>query len=97
MFVKRDPRLCGVLGLVLSPIIYGILFFGWSDLAFLNRMAITVGAIAVVLLVVTLTSPLKEAIKLPEQSKIEMSWSKGSLYFGVFVTILTAMLYIIFW
>jgi SSS family solute:Na+ symporter len=97
MFVKRAPRRCGVLGLILSPIIYGILFFGWSDLAFLNRMAITVGAIAVILLVVTLMSPLKETIKLPEQSKIEMSVSKGSLYFGIFVTILTAILYLIFW
>ncbi|MHC4355330.1 MAG: sodium:solute symporter family transporter, partial [Planctomycetota bacterium] len=37
LFVKRTPRYCGVLGLILSPIIYGILFFGWSDMAFLNR------------------------------------------------------------
>ncbi len=97
MFVKRAPRQCGVLGLVLSPIIYGILFFGWSDLAFLNRMAITVGAIAVVLLVITIISPLKEAVKLPEQSKIEMNWSKGSVFFGLFVTVLTLVLYVIFW
>jgi SSS family solute:Na+ symporter len=97
MFVKRTPRYCGVLGLVLSPIIYGILFFGWSDLAFLNRMAITVGVISIVLLVATMISPLKEAIKLPEQSKIEMNWSRGSMFFGAFVVILTLLLYIIFW
>ncbi len=97
MFVKQTPRHCGVLGLILSPIIYGILFFGWSDMAFLNRMAITVGVISAILLVVTMVNPLKEVIKLPEQSKIEMHWSKGSVYFGVFVTILTVLLYIIFW
>jgi len=97
MFVKKTPRYCGVLGLVLSPIIYGILFFGWGDMAFLNRMAITVGAIAVVLLAATLLNPLKEAIALPEQTKIEMSWSKGSVYLGILVTILTIALYIIFW
>jgi len=97
MFVRQAPRSCGVLGLVLGPIIYGILFFGWSNLAFLNRMAITVGAVSAVLLVVTVVSPLKEAVKLPEQSKIEMNWSKGSLFFGAFVTILTVLLYIIFW
>jgi SSS family solute:Na+ symporter len=97
LFVKKTPRYCGVLGLVLSPIIYGILFFGWSDMAFLNRMAITVGAIAAVLLLVTLVNPMKEKITLPEQTKIELNWSKGSVYFGIFVTILTIALYIIFW
>ena len=97
LFVKRTPRYCGVLGLVLSPIIYGILFFGWGDMAFLNRMAITVGAISLVLLLVTIINPLKETIKLPEQTKIELNWSKGSVYFGIFVILLTVVLYIIFW
>jgi SSS family solute:Na+ symporter len=97
LFVKRTPRYCGVLGLILSPIIYGILFFGWSDMAFLNRMGITVGAIAAILLLVTLIKPMREQIVLPEQTKIELNWSKGSVYFGVFVTLLTVVLYIIFW
>jgi solute:Na+ symporter, SSS family len=97
LFVKRTPRYCGVLGLVLSPIIYGILFFGWGEMAFLNRMAITVGLIALVLLIVTLVRPMTETIKLPEQTKIQLNWSKGSIYFGVFVTLLTITLYIIFW
>jgi SSS family solute:Na+ symporter len=97
LFVKRTPRYCGVLGLLLSPIIYGILFFGWSDMAFLNRMGITVGAIAAILLLVTLIRPMKERITLPEQTKIELNWSKGSVYFGLFVVFLTVVLYIIFW
>ena len=97
LFVKKTPRYCGVLGLILSPIIYGILFFGWSDMAFLNRMGITVGAIAAILLLVTLIRPMKERITLPEQTKIELNWSKGSVYFGLFVTFLTIVLYIIFW
>ncbi|MHC4355389.1 MAG: hypothetical protein ACYS0H_22040, partial [Planctomycetota bacterium] len=97
LFVKRTPRYCGVLGLILSPIIYGILFFGWSDMAFLNRMGITVGAIAAVLLLVTLIKPMKERITLPEQTKIELNWSKGSVYVGALVTLLTVALYIIFW
>ena len=97
LFLKWTPRCCGVLGLVLSPIIYGILFFGWGEMAFLNRMAITVGAIALILLLVTLINPMRERIVLPEQTKIELNWSKGSVYFGVFVTLLTVALYIIFW
>jgi SSS family solute:Na+ symporter len=97
MFVKKTPRYCGVLGLVLSPIIYGILFYGFSDIAFLNRMAITVGAISVILLLATLINPMKERIALPEQTKIELVWSKGSVYFGVLVIFMTIALYIIFW
>jgi len=97
LFVKRTPRYCGVLGLILSPIIYGILFFGWSDMAFLNRMGITVGAIVAILLLVTLIKPMKERITLPVQTKIELNWSKGSVYFGLLVTLLTIVLYIIFW
>jgi SSS family solute:Na+ symporter len=81
----------------LSPIIYGILFYGFSDIAFLNRMAITVGAISAILLLLTLINPLKEQIVLPEQTKIELSWSKGSVYFGIFVVLATIALYIIFW
>jgi len=97
LFVRWTPRYCGVLGLILSPIIYGILFFGWGDMAFLNRMGITVGAIAAILLIVTLLNPMKERIALPEQTKIELNWSKGSIYCGIFVTLLTIALYIIFW
>jgi SSS family solute:Na+ symporter len=97
LFVKWTPRYCGVLGLILSPIIYGILFFGWGDMAFLNRMGITVGAIAAILLLITLIRPMRERIVLPEQTKIELNWSKGSVYFGLFVTLLTVALYIIFW
>jgi SSS family solute:Na+ symporter len=97
LFVKRTPRYCGVLGLVLSPIIYGVLFYGFGDIAFLNRMAITVGAISVILLLATLVNPMKERIVLPEQTKIELSWSKGSVYFGIFVVLMTVALYIIFW
>ena len=97
LFVKWTPRYCGVLGLILSPIIYGILFFGWGDMAFLNRMGITVGAIAAILLLVTLIRPMRERIVLPEQTKIELNWSKGSVYLGIFVTLLTVILYIIFW
>jgi hypothetical protein len=82
--------------LLLSPLVYGILFFGWHEMAFLNRMAITVGTIGVILLIITLLKPLKETIKLPETTKIELEWSKGSIYFGSFVVFLTILLYMVF-
>ena len=66
-------------------------------MAFLNRMAITVGVITLILAIVTIINPLKEVIRLPEQTKIELHWSKGSIYFGLFVVFLTVALYLIFW
>ena len=69
----------------------------WGDLAFLNRMAITVGAIAVVLAIATLASPLKEPVSLPTQSKIELKASNGAKLFGAVVVVATAILYVIFW
>ena len=97
LFVPRTPRIAGVLGLVLSPIIYGVLYFSWGHLAFLNRMAITVGAIAAVLAVLTLVTPLKEPVTLPVQTRIAMLPSRGARTYGLVVVALTALLYVIFW
>jgi len=97
LFVPRTPRICGVVGLALSPIIYGVLMIFWGDMPFLNRMAITVGLLMVVLAVMTVISPLREPLKLPEQDKIEMKSSKGALAFGLLVCIATLALYAIFW
>jgi SSS family solute:Na+ symporter len=97
LFVPRTPRVCGVLGLVLSPVVYGLLHLFWGDLAFLNRMAITVGALTAVLAIVTLVRPLKEAITLPTQTKIALDTSKGAKIFGVVVVLATIALYAVFW
>jgi len=97
LFVPRTPRNAGVVGLVLSPVVYGLLHLFWGDLAFLNRMAITVGALSLVLAAMTLATPLKKPVKLPEQTKIAMDSSPGAKIFGIIVVILTAMLYVVFW
>lgn len=97
LFVPRTPRICGVIGLILSPLIYGILYFTWSDLAFLNRMAITCGVIAAVILVLTVVAPLKEPVRLPVQTRIALEPSPGAKQLAYVVLALTAGLYIIFW
>jgi SSS family solute:Na+ symporter len=96
LFVPKAPRVCGVVGLVLSPVVYGFLHLFFGEMAFLNRMAITVGALAVVLALMTLTRPLQEPIKLPEQTKIAMDSSKGAMLWGVVVVLATVALYVVF-
>jgi len=96
LFVPRSPRMCGVTGLVLSPVIYGALHYFCGDMAFLNRMAITVGALAGVLLILTVISPLREPVKLPVQTKITLTTSKAARFWGILVVVATALLYVLF-
>jgi len=97
LFVPRAPRVSGLLGLVLSPIIYGLLYVLFNDMAFLNRMAITVGAIAAVLTLLTLVMPLRMPIVLPRQSQVSLESSRGLLIGGILVVVLTGVLYVVFW
>jgi SSS family solute:Na+ symporter len=97
LLIPIAPRISGLVGLILSPVIYGTLFFAYGDMAFLNRMAITVGLIALVLTVLSIVRPLREPISLPKQSKIEIQGSKGAAIYGIIVCILTAVLYVVFW
>jgi SSS family solute:Na+ symporter len=97
LFVPRSPRNCGVVGLVLSPILYGLLHLFWGDLAFLNRMALTVGALAAVLAILTIAAPLQAPVKLPTQTKIRLEASSTAKMLGAAVVLLTLALYAVFW
>jgi SSS family solute:Na+ symporter len=97
LFVPQTPRVCGALGLVLCPVVYGLLHLFWGDLAFLNRMAITVGVLSAVLGTITVVAPLRRRMSLPEQQQFDMQTFAGAKVFGLIVTLATAALYIIFW
>ncbi len=106
LFVHRAPRACGVVGMVLSPVIYGALMAvphdltDWTPLllgCFLNRMAVTFVCLLVVLTAMTLANPLKEPVTLPTQSKINLDSSSGAKVFGIVVIVVTVALYIYFW
>lgn len=96
-FVKRAPRASAVVGLLLSPAVYGGLKLVLPGLAFLDRIAITFFVVLVVLGLMTLARPLAEPVKLPEQSKIAMTTSGGAKLAGVLVVLATLVLYAIFW
>jgi SSS family solute:Na+ symporter len=106
LFVPRSPRMCGVVGLVLSPIVYGALAVIPPDLTewtpyflncFLNRMGITALVLCIVLGVLTLIKPLPEPVKLPEQTKIALETSAGAKLCGLLVVLATIALYVVFW
>ncbi|MEM1185262.1 MAG: sodium/solute symporter [Planctomycetota bacterium] len=109
LFVPRAPKLAGVVGLVLSPVIYGALklvteatSFEQGSLGnllidpFLNRMAITIVVISIVLGIMTAVMPLKEPLKLPENEGMDVQGSGKAKMAGIVVIALTVLLYIIF-
>jgi SSS family solute:Na+ symporter len=92
---RRAPGAAGVVGLCLSPILYGALDV-CTDLAFLNSMAIVFFSIMVVMWVIGLAKPLAQPVEFKTSATIALESSKGAKIFGCVVIALTIVLYIIF-
>jgi SSS family solute:Na+ symporter len=97
LLVHRAPRMVGSIGLVLSPIFYGLLMWLLPQVSFLDRMAISFFAILVVLGVITFLKPLAQPVELPVNPAMNMESSAGAKLFGLVVVGLTIALYVIFW
>ncbi len=96
LFVKRAPPICGVVGLLLNPPMYGLMMFIFPDLAFLDRMAVSFFAVLLVMGIITTIKPAAPR-KLPKQTTIELEPSNTAKIFGTLVVIATLALYAIFW
>ncbi len=94
--VKRAPRLCGLVGLLLTPVLYGGLKILLPNLAFLDRMAVVFFSVLAVMVVITLARPLKEPIALPRTDKIALTPSRGAMAAGIAVILATLVLYAVF-
>ncbi len=96
MFSKKAPRFAGALGIITSPIVYGILQAFFGDIAFLNRMAITFGCSLLVMSILTLVKPLKQDVVMPENKNMNLSSSLGAKIGGASVLIICFVLYFTF-
>lgn len=107
LLVHRAPRFAGTVGLILNPVLYGIMKWGdqtgigflktLSELSFLDRMAVCFFIVIIVLTAITLIKPLPKPVELPVNTKMDLATTKNAKIFGVVVVILTVALYIIFW
>jgi SSS family solute:Na+ symporter len=107
LLVHRTPRFAGTVGLILNPILYGILKWGGttgigflvslSSLSFLDRMAVCFFVVIAVLGIITLIKPLPKPVNLPINEKMDLTVSKSAKRFGAVVVVLTLILYVIFW
>lgn len=97
LIFKRTPALAGIAALILNVPIYGFLHWQFSEVAFLNRMAITFCLIILIMALITLYRPLKKPIEMPVRESFDMKPSKVVKWLGLSVIVATVILYIIFW
>lgn len=111
LLVHRAPRQCGFVGLLLSPVFYGLFKWGplipglgewwvleWiADRSFLDRMAMTLGVVLATLGVMTLVNPLRQPVDLPVNADMDVTGSRSAKFFGGIVVLLTIGLYVVFW
>ncbi|MFO7447988.1 MAG: solute:sodium symporter family transporter [Ignavibacteriaceae bacterium] len=95
--VKKAPPAAGVAALVVCVPVYGFLHLFFSEIAFLNRMAITFAVILVIMALITLIKPLKQPVTLPKREDIDMSPTPKAKFLGISVVVITLILYLIFW
>ncbi|MBC8180438.1 solute:sodium symporter family transporter [candidate division KSB1 bacterium] len=95
--VKKTPASAGVTALLLTVPVYGFLQWQYSDIAFLNRMAITFAFVISVMTLITLFYPLKKAKEMPVQENFDMRPAPSVVWLGSAVIAAVIVFYIIFW
>ena len=108
-FSPKTPRYFGWLGIVINATFYGLIKWflgdvitshGWwysNEIAFLDRMAICFFIVIITGVVLTIVSPMKDSVTLPENNEIETTTSRPAQIMGGLVILATIALYAIFW
>lgn len=98
-FVPKCPRFFGWFGIALNVVLYAILMIGFSEVPFLNRMAICLGVVALFGLIFTIVNAARgaENIVLPVNNKVDVTTSAKAKLCGIGVVVCTLVLYAIFW
>jgi len=107
LLIHRAPRSAGTIGLLLNPVLYGLIKWGdktgigfletLSKLSFLDRMAVCFFIVLLTLTALTLLRPMAKPVELPVNEKMNVTTSKNAKAYGIGVVALTLLLYVIFW
>ncbi|MBE2216006.1 MAG: sodium/solute symporter [Opitutaceae bacterium] len=92
---RRGPGICGVVGLVLNPILYFCLD-QYTDIAFLDAMAVCFFTVLAVMWGIALAKPLPQPVEFKVNSRLDLTASSGAKVAGIAVVIATLVLYVIF-
>ncbi|MDQ8182787.1 sodium/solute symporter [Pelagicoccus sp. SDUM812005] len=108
-FSPRTPRYFGAVGIATNAIAYAAFKWligpwlvnnGWwysGEMAFLDRMAICFFIVIATGAILTLVSPLKEKVVMPENKEIALETSPVAKFWGCVVVAATIALYVVFW
>ena len=94
---KKAPAAAGITALLVCVPVYGFLHWQFSEIAYLNRMAITFIVTIIIMGIITLAKPLAEAKPMPVQKDFDMRPSKAVLWLGGAVIAAVLAFFIIFW
>ena len=83
--------------MIASPVAYEILRVMTPGIAFLNRMAISMGIVILVMSVITALKPLAQPVEIQVNHSISLEPSKTARNIGLVIVALTLLLYAIFW
>lgn len=95
--VRKAPPMAGVVGLLINPVVYGLLKVFVPQIQFLDRMAISFACVMAVMVLITLIKPLPKPVVFKTNTNIDLSSSRSAQIGGVIVVAATLALYMIFW
>ncbi len=101
LIVRKAPPVAGVIGLLTNIVSYGGMYMLGQykigpEIQFLNRMAICFGLCLLVMAIITVVKPLAAPVGFKQQTKLNLTSSKGAKIAGIVVVIITLMLYVLF-
>jgi SSS family solute:Na+ symporter len=95
--VRRAPPSAGVIALLVSAPLYGLLQWQMGAVHFLLRMAITFVLVVAVMLVLTLVRPLDQPRTMPVREDIDMTSSPLVIVCGAAVLVGVVAFFVLFW
>lgn len=93
---RRASGMTGVVGLLINPVLYHVLKVYAPGIDFLNRMAICMVAVLVVMSVMGMVSRLPQPVEFKSNTNLNLESSPGARIGGIAVVVITAVLYYIF-
>ncbi|MCP3867946.1 MAG: sodium/solute symporter [Gammaproteobacteria bacterium] len=94
---RRAHGMTGVIGLIVNPVIYGFLARFRPDIAFLDRMAICLFSVLIIMGIIGAFWKLPKKVEFKSNTDLNLESSRPALISGIGVVILTLVLYGIFW
>lgn len=92
---RRGPGICGVVGLLLNPVLYWALD-QYTTIAFLDSMAICFFTVLAVMWLIAVVKPLAKPVVFELNTKLNLESSGGARMAGIVVVLITLVLYVIF-